>query len=67
MGPYSCTWRMQFRYASSTPDNITQKSDGSPVYSMYAKISILWVKFMHQFLVFVILIENLLSDQSANI
>lgn len=60
MGPYNCTWRMQFRYASSTPDNITQRNGGSPIYPTYAKISILLVQFVHQFSLSVILIENIL-------
>ena len=51
---------MQFRYASSTPDNITQRNDGIPIYPTYAKISILLVQFMHQFSVSVILTENIL-------
>jgi hypothetical protein len=60
VGPYNCTCWMQFRYASSTPDNITQKNGGSTIYPKYTKISILLVKFMHQFSVSVILIENIL-------
>ena len=51
---------MQFRYASSTPDNITQRNGGSPMYPTNAKISILIVQFMRQFSVSVILIENTL-------
>jgi len=60
VGPYNCTWRMQFRYASSTPDNITKRNVGSPTYLTNAKISILLVQFMHQFSVAFIVIENML-------
>jgi len=51
---------MQFRYASSTPDNITQRNGHNPTYPTYAKISILFVQFMHKFSVSVVLIETIL-------
>ena len=51
---------MQFRYASSTPDNIIQRNGGSAIYPTHTKISILIDQFMYQFSVSVILIENTL-------